>query len=202
MKRHIILLLVALVAVVAQAQIRWSAIAGANFETLHFKQQLIPVHSVVGYQAGVEGELMFPGIGFGMGLGLMYNQQGARVDLGAREVWAADGYRNPHIMMHYVTIPITLRFKWTRLNGLEDIIAPFVYGGPTFNFMVAHSKCDAMKYPGGYIALGVGGGFEIKRRWQVSGGYVWGMTYAAQTRLLDNFSARVRYAEARVAYFF
>lgn len=203
MKRYLaILLLTALCAAGASAQVKWAAVAGANFETLKFKQDLVPVHSVVGYQAGVEGELMFPGIGFGLGIGLKYNQQGARIDLGSREVWASEGYKDPHVMMHEICIPVNMRFKWTRLGGLEDIIAPLVYGGPTFDFIVAHSRCDAMQYPAGYIALGCGGGFEILRRWQVTAGYTWGMTYGAKTRLLDNFSAKVRYAEVKVAYFF
>ena len=61
------------------AQFRAAGVAGANFNTLSFDQNLVGVSSVVGYQAGVLGEMMFPGIGFGLDFGLLYNQSGAKV---------------------------------------------------------------------------------------------------------------------------
>ena len=52
------------------AQFRAAGVAGVNISTLNFSQDLVPVKSSVGYQAGILGELMFPGIGFGIDLGL------------------------------------------------------------------------------------------------------------------------------------
>ena len=76
------------------AQFRAAGVAGVNISTLNFSQDLVPVKSSVGYQAGILGELMFPGIGFGIDLGLLYNQGGAKVDLGSKEVWSSLGYGN------------------------------------------------------------------------------------------------------------
>jgi hypothetical protein len=175
---------------------------GVNISSLHFKQDLVGVSNVVDYTAGVQGELMFPGIGFGMDLGLLYNQLGANVDLGDKLIWSSEGYGKEHVYLHYLQIPLHLRFKWTRMNGLEDIIAPFVYGGPDFTIGIGHSRCKAFDYAGGELGLTAGVGFELFHKWQVSGAYVWGMTYAAKTKLLDDFSARNRHWSVRVAYMF
>lgn len=206
MKKIVILAILAIVAAVApttaNAQFRYGATAGLNFSNLNFKQDLVGVSGGVGYGAGVVGELMFPGIGFGIDLGFQYNQLGAKVNLGEKPVWSYEGYGDERLYLHYIQIPLHLRFKWTRMNGLEEKVAPFVYGGPDFTILAAHGNCKAIDYAGGELGLTAGVGFEILRRWQVTGSYTWGMTYALKTRLLDDFSARNRNWSVRVTYFF
>lgn len=201
-KLIIALLAVVVLAVPAKAQMRWAPVVGVTGNNLVFKQDLVTVSSTIGYQAGIMGEIIFPGIGIGLDIGLLYNQQGAKVNLGEREVWRADGYGNEQIYLHSINLPVHLRMKWTRLNGLEDKIAPIIYGGPEFNIQVAHGNCKAFKYSGGDFGLTVAGGAELFKRWQITGGYTWGMTYALKTKKLDNFSARSRQWFVRCAYFF
>ncbi len=197
-----LLLIICMAAGSASAQFRRAAVVGVNFNNLNFKQDLVGVSSTVGYQAGIQGELMFPGIGFGMDLGLFYNQMGAKVNLGQKLIWSSLGYGNEQIYAHQIQIPVHLRFKWTRLNGFEEKLAPFIYGGPDFSITVAHGKCDAIKYSGGDLGLTAGIGAEIYRNWQLSGSYTWGMTYLLKTKLLDDFSAQNRQWAVRLAYFF
>ena len=193
----------------AAAQFRYAPIVGVTVNDLKFKQKLFPVDKTVGFEAGIMGELMFPGIGFGMDFGLLYDMMGAKTDLGSREVWASQGFGNQNQMLHAIQIPVHIRFKWTRMNGLEDYIAPFVYGGPDFDILVGHSKFkgdegagDPYKFTGGDLGLTAGGGAELFKRWQVSVQYTWGMTYLLKTRKLDNLSAQNRQWAVRVAYFF
>lgn len=186
----------------SKAEFRYGPTAGVDLTTLHFKQDLFDVDQQVGFQAGVQGEMMFPGIGFGIDIALMYTQRGARLHLDQREIWASDGYKDPRAYLHYVELPINLRFKWTRMNGLEDYVAPFIFGGPTFSFLAGHSDIKALKYAGLDLGVQAGLGFEILRRWQVQGSYTWGMTYATKTVKLDDFSARNRTWSVRVTYFF
>lgn len=186
----------------ANAQFRYGPVVGANINTLKFKQDLVTIGQQPGFTAGVMGELMFPGIGFGIDIGLLYAQQGARVDLGEKLVWSSLGYGDEHVYLHSLQIPVHLRFKYTRLNGFEEKIAPFVYGGPDFTLQVGHSNCSAFKCSGGDLGLTAGVGAELFRRWQVSGSYTWGMTYALKTKLLDDFSARSRQWTIRLAYLF
>lgn len=210
MKRlRIALLLLITCCISAAAQFRYAPVVGVTITDLKFKQDLFNVDKEVGAQIGVQSELMFPGIGFGMDMGLIYTQMGAKTDLGSRKIWAVDGFGNDRVLMHTIQIPLHLRFKWTRMNGIEDYIAPFIYGGPDFTLNIAHNKLkgngnvqNPYKYAGAALDLSFGGGFELWRRWQVSVQYSWGMTYLIKTRKLDNQSARNRMMVARVAYFF
>lgn len=204
-----LLLLVCVCSGVACAQFRYGPVAGVTVSNLSFKQDLFTVDQTVGFQAGIQGELMFPGIGFGIDLGLLYNQAGAFTDMGERKIWASQGFGRERVLLHEIQIPLHLRFKWTRMNGLEDKIAPFVYGGPEFRIIAAHNKIkgsldapDPYSYAGGDLGLSVGLGVELWRHWQVSASYTWGMTYDLKTKLLDNFSARSSQWTARVAYLF
>ena len=186
----------------AQAKMRWGATAGVTVNSLKFKQDLVPVSSTIGYEAGATGEIIFPGIGIGLDIGLMYNQQGGMVDLGSRKIWSSLGYSNEHIYIHNILLPVHLRWKYTNLNGIEDIVAPIIYGGPEFNIQAAHGSCDAIKFSGGDLGLTVGLGAELYKNWQITAGYTWGMTYVLKTRLLEDFSARSRQWTVRVAYYF
>lgn len=205
--KKLIILLIAVISTmvspfVASAQFRYGPVAGVTLNNMVFKQDLVPISQTVGATAGVMSELMFPGIGFGLDLGLLYNQQGANVDLGSKKVWSSLGYGKEHVMIHAVEIPIHLKFKYTRLGGLEETIAPLVYGGPSFAIQAAHTNASAFKCSGGDLGLTVGAGAEILRHWQVTGSYTWGMTYLAKTRLLDDFSCRSRQWTVKVAYLF
>lgn len=194
--------IICFIAASAAAQFRAAGVAGVNIGNLHFNQDIVGVSDGIGYHAGVLGELMFPGVGFGVDLGLLYNQAGAKVNLGEKKVWSSLGYGEERARMHYLQIPLHLRFKWTRMNGLEETIAPFVYGGPELDILLAHGKCKAFDYKGVELGLTAGIGFEILRNWQISGSYTWGVTSALKTKLLDNYSASNRQWTVRVAYFF
>ncbi|MDE7385979.1 MAG: PorT family protein [Muribaculaceae bacterium] len=199
----LIVLVCSLAAVVpAAAQFRYGPTVGIDLTSLKFKQTLFDVDKSVGYTAGVQGELMFPGIGFGIDFAGLYTQRGATLNMGQREIWAADGYGRERSYLHYFEIPVNVRFKWTRMSGLEDYIAPYVFGGPSFSFLVAHNRNKALDYAGGDLGVQVGLGFELFKHWQVQGSYTWGMTYALKTVKLDDFSARNRTWTLRVAYLF
>lgn len=186
----------------SRAEFRYGVQGGIGITTLNFKQDLVAVDQTVGPRLGVQGEMMFPGIGFALRIGALYAMQGATVDLGSRKIWASDGYGKEHLMLHTLEIPVNLEFKWTKMNGFEDTLAPFVFGGPVFSFNIAHSSCKAMEYPFGSIGLRAGVGAEIFKRWQLAGSYTWGMTYAIKAVKLENYSARNRYWSVSLTYFF
>lgn len=205
MKKFIFTLIAAigiLGCVSARAQFRYGPTIGLDLTTLKFSQDLFKIDQSVGYQAGLQAEMMFPGIGFGIDFAALYSQRGATLDLGSREIWAASGFGRERSYLHYLEIPVNLRFKWTRMSGLEDYVAPYVFGGPTFSFLLAHNKLKAFDYAGGDLGVQCGLGFEIKQRWQVQGSYTWGMTYALKAAKLLNFSGRSRAWQIRVAYLF
>ncbi|MCM1291539.1 MAG: PorT family protein [Prevotella sp.] len=185
------------------AELRWGPTAGVNFYDFHWKQKdILPTDATTGFNAGVMGEIMIPGIGFGVDFALKYNMHGAKMHFGDKQVWASDNYGTETCTLHTIQIPVNLRFKWTRMSGFEDYLAPFVFGGPVFNITVAHSDVKPLEYPRGCFGLQAGLGFELFKRFQISGSYYWGMTYELRTRKLDNFSAKPRGFSANVTYLF
>lgn len=207
MKRKLITLLIAVVALcgasVANAQFRWGAIAGVNVNTLKFKQDILTIGDAVGASAGINGEMMFPGIGFGIDIGLRYEMLGATLNLGDYPMWESQGYASKErINVHNIQIPFNLKFKYTRMQGFEDYLAPIVFGGPVFNIQAGHTKCDAIKFSGGDLGLTAGVGAEIFKRWQLTASYTWGMTYTMKAKVLTDYSARNRTWDIRVAYYF
>ena len=185
-----------------EARMRWGATAGPTINTFTFKQDLIPIHQNVGMTGGITGEIIFPGIGIGLDLGLQYNMQGAQDDLGSRTIWSSLGYGNEKVILHNIKIPLHLRWKYTRLGGIEEKIAPLIFGGPDFNIQVGHTNASAFECSGGDLGLTAGLGAEVFKNWQITASYTWGMTYVLKTRLLDDFSARSRQWNINLTYFF
>lgn len=192
MKRVLIILLVSLISLPALAELRVGPMIGVNGSSLYWKQDLVTTRYKIGGSAGLLAELMIPGIGFGVDLGLRYQLNGAKVDFGERPVWsqAPDRMGNEDVWFHTIQIPLNLRFKYTRLDGLERIVAPFAYAGPVFTFNVATNDVPVIETPGGTVDLQVGAGVELWEHLQLSGGYYWGVSYQVRTIKLDNFSAR------------
>lgn len=206
MKKFLLGILLSLLAAAlplrSSAEFRYGPQAGVLFTNLDFKQTLFDVRGTAGFSAGIVGEMMFPGIGFGIDIGLGYEMLGAYTNLGQCKMWASQGYGDPRIYLHYLRLPFHLRYKHTRLNGLEDYVAPFAYVGPSFGIRVGNSKCDAYDFSGGDLSLDFGIGAELWRNWQISGSYTWGLTYTLKAKILQGFSARNSAWNIRLTYFF
>lgn len=80
----------ALLPVASKAQFRYGPMVGISVSDLKFKQNLISVDKTIGYSGGIVAEMMFPGIGFGIDLGLYYERRGAKLNLGEKK-WRRPG---------------------------------------------------------------------------------------------------------------
>ena len=189
LKKALAIILLAVSAFTASAEFRWGPQVGYNYSDFYWKQDLVSSKGTSGFQAGLVGEVMIPGIGFGIDFGLLYNMHGGKVDF--ESVW-----------LHQLSVPLHLRFKYTRFGGLERTIAPFAYAGPEFNFTLGHGGNAPLEYPAGSVGVQVGLGAELFQRLQVSLSYTWGLTYEIRTIKLDNFSARSQHWGVNVAWFF
>ena len=201
-RKLIILSLIIASALTASAEFRWGPTAGVNFSTFHWKQDLAKTSGLTGGQVGVAGELMIPGIGFGIDLGLRYNLHGAKVNFGDYPIWSSDGIGNQNVWMHVLEIPFNLKFKWTRMNGFEQYLAPFVFGGPVLDISVGTNKQPALEHPGAYVSMQCGAGVELLEKYQISAGYSWGISYEIRTKKLDNYSAQARGWFINLSYLF
>lgn len=197
----------------AHAQFRYGPILGGNVTNFHFKQKLVDVKSQFGGHAGLQAEMIFPGIGLGLDFGLLYYMNGAKVNLGQCAIWQGapelglKGFGNERVLLHNIQIPVHLRWKWTKMNGFEDYLAPIVYAGPDFNIQAGHSPVKAgnrkaFTFSGGDVGITVGAGVELFKHYQITAGYTWGVTYVCKTRLLEDFSATCSGWQFRLAYLF
>lgn len=184
------------------AQARFGAVVGADVSTLHFNQDLITVDQSVGEIVGVKGELNIPGVGFGVDASLLYTQRGATLHLGEKEIWASQGYGTERSYLHYLEVPIHVRWMYSKLNGLENKIAPYIFAGPSFSFLVGHNSIDALSYAGMALSMDFGIGVQLFKKWQVAASYDLGLTYALKTKLLDDYSAQNRTWKLTVTYYF
>lgn len=202
LKRALVFIAALLTLASASAEFRWGPTAGLNVTHFSWKQNLVPVKDACGFNAGLIGEVMIPGIGFGIDFGLRYSMVGANIDFGSKEIWSSSGWGNEKVRFHTLQLPVNLRFKWTRLNGVEDIVAPFAYAGPLFQFQCSSSQKELFDTPVGSVGIQVGLGAELIRHIQISAGYNFGVTYITRTAKLDNFSARSSNWQVNVAYLF
>lgn len=191
-----------MVCLTASAEFRWGPAAGLNINNYYWRQPLLESSYRCGVNAGIMGELMIPGIGFGVDIGLLYNMHSSTVNLGSHPVWSNDGYTDINYRQHTLQIPLHLRFKWTRMNGVEQYAAPFAFVGPAFNFALGKSMCDAIEQPAGSVGIQFGLGGEFLEHIQLSVCYQWGVTYALRTIKLDNLSARSSSWNINLAYLF
>lgn len=194
----------------AHAQFRYGPQVGANFTDLNFKQEIVGTSMHIGPSANMQCEFIFSSFGLGIDFGIGYSMTGAKVNLGQKPIWSLPqqgGFGNETTLAHNIQIPVHVRWKWTKMMGVEDIVAPIIYGGPEFNIQVANSNnhtgdIKAYKFSGGDVQLACGAGVELFRHYQITAGYSWGMTYMVKTRLLDNYSARCSGWTLRLAYLF
>lgn len=186
----------------AQTTSRWGVTAGANINTVHFKQKdIVPSKTMWGPQLGVTGEMNFSGIGFGAEGSLLYTLKQGKVDYGSRTVWASVGAGNETVAMHYLDVPLHLKFKYNRLNGFENTLKPMIYVGPQFSFLVHGSHGNLNSYPPVNVYLDMGAGIELLERWQIRGGYCFSIGQSFHTKLLDENFAKNRTWYFNLTYF-
>lgn len=202
MRKILALIILAITCLTASAEFRWGPTAGLNVSNFYWKQDLLASEQKCGFQAGVMGELMIPGIGFGIDFAVRYDMRGASINLGSQPVWSNDKYQDINFKLHTVELPVNLRFKWTRMDGLEHYVAPFAFLGPVFQFNVAQTDCGAIEHPAGSVGLQFGLGGEFLEHIQLSASYIWGVSYDIRTVKLDNMSARTSSWNVNVAYLF
>lgn len=192
MRKFLITLLLAVSAFGISAKVRFGPTVGVNFSNIYWNQKLVASDMLAGYSAGVMTEIMIPGIGFGVDVALKYTNHGGREHFGDHYVWSSTGIQTMDLRYHTLQVPINLRFKWTRMDGFEDYLAPIGFLGPTVNFNMATTECRAINYPVMSLGLQCGAGVEIFKRYQITAGYIWDVTHDLQTRKLDDLTARIQ----------
>jgi len=188
----------------AQPERRWGVTLGGNYNEIHFKQtDIFDSDPMFGGSVGVTGDMMIPGVGFGIDASILYTLRQGRLHLGDKTAWSSQGLGNEVARQHYIDIPLNLKFRYSRLNGLENTLMPFVYAGPTFSFLVGHNDVGgALKYTTLSVLLHAGIGVELFNKVQLSGGYSFSIGNNLGTKILDEHVAKHRTWFVQATYFF
>ena len=195
-------LLIASAAASGQTTSRWGITAGATINEVHFKQHdIVPSKRAVGPQLGVTGEMNFSGIGFGVEGSLLYSLKQGKVNYGERTVWESQGFGDEMVSMHYLDVPLHLKFKYNRLGGAESTIMPMVFVGPQFSFLMHGNHGDINKYSPVSVYLDMGLGCELLERVQLRGGYNFSIGQTFHTKMLDENVAKNRTWYFNVTWF-
>ena len=211
MRKTAIILLLIIVALSgaykAQAQTtsRWGFTAGAIYNELHFKQtDIFASDKMFGPTVGLTGELMIHGVGFGLDLSALYTLRQARLHMGDREVWRSQGLGNEVCRLHYIDVPLHLKFKYRRLGGVENTIAPIIFVGPQFTFLAGHNNIgdNQMNYTTVGVQLHFGLGAELFDHFQINAGYGFNIGETCRTKLLDEHNAKNRTWTLTATYLF
>lgn len=203
--RLILVVAAVLGALVAQAQPqrRWGITASGNYNEIHFKQtDIFDSDRMFGGSLGITGELMIPGVGFGIDGSILYTLRQGKLHFGDKYAWSSQGIETQSVQLHYVDVPLNLKFRYANLGGFESTMMPFIYAGPTFSFLAGHSKAnDALKYTTVSVLLHAGIGVELFNRVQISGGYSFSIGQNLGTKLLDEHVAKHRTWFIQATYF-
>lgn len=195
-------LLIATAASSGQTTSRWGITAGATINEVHFKQHdIVPSKRAVGPQLGVTGEMNFSGIGFGVEGSLLYTLKQGKVNYGERTIWESQGFGDEMVSMHYLDVPLHLKFKYNRLGGAESTIMPMVFVGPQFSFLMHGNHGDINKYSPVSVYLDMGLGCELMERVQLRGGYNFSIGQSFHTKMLDENVAKNRTWYFNVTWF-
>ena len=164
-----LLVLLAFIALPAQAQFKWGIKGGANVANVHFKDlpSNLKSENISGFHIGPMVEWTVPLVGVGLDFSLLYSQMG--MDIG-----------NTTIKSDYLDVPLNLKWKFgVPIAKIYLAAGPFVgfrLGGAKI-WDVISSQIDAKTFSAG---LNMGAGIELVKHLQVGVNYHLGMT--------DNYS--------------
>lgn len=171
----VLVVLLALLAIPANAQLKFGVKGGVNISSVHFSSDVLNADNVTGFQIGPMIETSLPLVGFGLDAAVMYSQRGMKTK---------SGISTTSIKTDYIDVPVNLKWKF----GLP-IVKAYVAAGPYIGFRVGGDKIwdipgatfgqlEAKTFSAG---LNFGAGVELISHLQVGFNYGLGLT--------DNYSA-------------
>lgn len=174
--KRLVAVLVASVAIAApaSAQFSWGIKAGAKINEIPETIGAFEFDDCAGFTGGIMGEFMLPIVGLGVDASVMYIYEPieGEIETSDKKETFFSGAN------HYLEIPINLKYKLV-LPAVEKIIAPYVFTGPSFSFMLGK---DAPESFDTYftqnpieMAWNLGIGVELFDCVQVGASYGWGL---------------------------
>lgn len=162
------LVVIAWMAVPAQAQVKLGIKGGLNVSSVHFNKKVIGKDNVTGFNIGPMMEVMAPVMGIGFDAALLYSQKG----IGLKS--------EKDVKNDYIDVPVNLKWKF----GLP-LVKGYLAAGPYVSFRVGGDKYShvhgsdvgpRLKAEGVNAGVNLGAGVELVRHLQVGFNYTLGLT--------------------------
>lgn len=165
MKRTILLAIVVMTMSLTMAgQVHLGLRGGVTLGELHFDREVIDSSNRIGYCGGLVVDLAIPVTGIGVDASVMYAHRNNRL---------TDG--NRLFKRHYIDIPVMARYRLS-IVGVERILAPLVFTGPTFSVLFDDNAQDNWKGRKTSLSWRVGGGVDLFHHLRVTASYGFGLT--------------------------
>lgn len=170
----LLIVLMAIIAVPASAQLKFGVKGGLNISSVHFSSDLLKADNVTGFQIGPMIETTIPLIGVGLDAAILYSQKG--MDLKTRASASSTSMKTD-----YIDVPVNLKWKF----GIP-LVKAYLAAGPYVGFRVGGDKIwnvlgDQIKAKSFSAGLNFGVGAELINHLQIGFNYGLGLT--------DNYSS-------------
>lgn len=174
----LLIVLMAIIAVPASAQLKFGVKGGLNISSVHFSSDLLKADNVTGFQIGPMIETTIPLIGVGLDAAILYSQKGMDMKSGTGI--------STSVKTDYIDVPVNFKWKF----GLP-IVKAYLTAGPYVGFRVGGDKF--WDVPGSVVGqikaksfsagLNFGVGAELISHLQIGINYGLGLTdnYSAET---------------------
>lgn len=170
-KRFWIVAVVLMAFIPASAQFKFGPRLGVAVNSLHFDKEVFNKDNQAGFTGGLQAEFTVPLIGVGGDVSVMYVHRSSK--------WM-DAQNMPQTAKSdYIDIPLNFKYKLS-IPAISSIIAPYVFTGPDFAFLVSKEIIDDFKSSKFDVAWNFGLGVELIKHLQVSASYGLGLTKALQ----------------------
>ena len=131
MKKFFIILSVMLMtAVAAEAKIKFGVRAGANITEMSFSTDVLDAKNRTGFYLGPTVKIGLP-LGFDVDASVIYNQWEADT-----EIYSDNNTKAPNLKRKALSLPLNLRKGF----GLGDKASVFVFAGPQFSYNIGDKK--------------------------------------------------------------
>jgi hypothetical protein len=165
--------LMMLLAVSANAQLRFGVRGGLNVSSVKFDQELLNAENLNGFHIGPTFELMIPYVGVGFDASILYSQKGLYNDTEMRT-----------LSTDYIDVPVNLKWK----VGIP-VVKGYLSAGPYVSFCVGKespenikTQIDTKTFAAG---LNFGAGVEVFGSLQVGFNYGLGLTNDYSAKKID-----------------
>lgn len=196
-----LLVLAALCATPAQAQIKFGLKAGLNVTSMSFNSDVFQASNRAGFFVGPTVKIAIPLGGLAVDGSVLYDQREAKIATASIE-------SSSSLKFQSINIPINLRYGW----GLGSLADVFVFAGPQFAFRIGDKEQNlgtsnwTLKNSEFSVNVGVGATVinhvQITLNYNIACGKTANLTLGSVGDAIKNTNSRANAWQIGVAYFF